>query len=193
MYAIIKDSIQVYTFDEKPKFQRGVLAYPLKAFDILDGVVEVIEFEDTAKPEPTTQLKEVFRDGIVNGLQVWNERNKFDIVEEEAEYLAKLQSDAIAQKIAEGQKYVESTLKEVLENFNKKYGRDFESINGMGTYATDVNILIASTQCDTLIKWKNLFWDTARANQASVLAGTMTDAEFLACTSSCTSSLELKV
>ena len=178
MYAIIKDSIQVYTFDEKPKFQRGVLAYPLKAFDILEGVVEVIEFEDTAKPEPTTELKEVFRDGIVDGLQVWNERNKFTTVEEETEYLAKLQSDAIAQKIAEGQKYVESTLKEVLENFNKKYGRDFESINGMGTYATDITYSL-HTQCDTLIKWKNLFWDTARANQASVLDGTITDAEFL--------------
>jgi hypothetical protein len=88
MYAIIKDSIQVYTFDEKPKFQRGVLAYPLKAFDILEGVVEVIEFEDTAKPEPTTELKEVFRDDVLNGLQVWNERNKFGTVEQEAEYLS---------------------------------------------------------------------------------------------------------
>ena len=87
MYAIIKDNTQVYTFDEKPKFQRGVLAYPLKAFDIIEGVVEVIEFEDTAKPEPTTELKEVFRDGIVDGLQVWNERNMFATVEEEEAYL----------------------------------------------------------------------------------------------------------
>ena len=87
MYAIIKDNTQVYTFSEKPKFQRGVLAYPLKAFDIIEGVAEVIEFEDTAKPEPTTLLKEVFRDGIANGRQVWSERDMFATVEEEEAYI----------------------------------------------------------------------------------------------------------
>ena len=93
MYAIIKDLKQVYTFNEKPKFQRGVLAYPLKAFDILENEVAIIEFEDTVKPESTSQLKEVFRDGIIDGKQVWNERNIFDTAEQEAEYLAKLQAD----------------------------------------------------------------------------------------------------
>jgi hypothetical protein len=49
----------------------------------------------------------------------------------------------------------------------------------MAIYKDDIDYPL-STQCDTLIKWKNNLWDTARANQASVLAGTMTDAEFLA-------------
>ncbi len=58
----------------------------------------------------------------------------------------------------------------------------------MAIYKDDVDYPL-STQCNTLIKWQNSMWVTARTNQESVLAGTMTDAEFLASTSSCTSSL----
>ena len=49
----------------------------------------------------------------------------------------------------------------------------------MAIYKDDVDYPLA-TQCTTLIKWQNSMWVTARANQASVIAGTMTDEEFLA-------------
>ena len=120
MYAIIKDLKQVYAFNEKPKFQRGVLAYPLKAFDILENEVEVIEFEDTVKPESTSQLKEVFRDGIIDSKQVWNERNLFDTAEQEAEYLAsKLQNELEAKN-----KLVETTVQSMLDDSSKSRGYD---------------------------------------------------------------------
>ena len=178
MYAIIKDSIQVYTFNEKPKFQRGVLAYPLKAFDIIEGAVEVIEFEDTAKHEPTTSLKEVFRDGIVNGLQVWNERDMFATVEEEAEYLAKLQDDAIKAKIADGERQLNQMITDALNLFNETYGTIFNSFNDMSIYMLDDTYTLQN-ECRTWALWATNTWKTARANQASVLAGTMTEEEFI--------------
>ena len=178
MYAIIKDTIQVYTFDEKPKFQRGVLAYPLKAFDILEGVVEVIEFEDTVKPEPTTQLKEVFRDGISNGLQVWSERNKFGTVEQEVEYLANKQEELINKKLQDGERKIELIIQDAVNVMNTKYGVKFASIHNMSMY-----VLVADyplrTQCEAMINWSANLWATARANQELIMNGTMTEEEFM--------------
>ena len=87
--------------------------------------------------------------------------------------------ELIAQKILEGETYIKTTVKGVVDAFNTKYGVKFDSIYNMAIYKDDMDYPLYS-QCSTLIKWQNSMWVTARANQASVLAGTMTDAEFLA-------------
>ena len=87
--------------------------------------------------------------------------------------------ELIAKKILEGENYIKTTVKGVVDAFNSKYGVAFDSIYNMAIYKDDVDYPL-STQCNTLIKWQNSMWVTARTNQASVLAGTMTDAEFLA-------------
>jgi predicted HTH transcriptional regulator len=87
--------------------------------------------------------------------------------------------ELIAKKIVDGETYIKTTVKSVIDAFNTKYGVAFDSIYNMAIYKDDIDYPLA-TQCATLIKWQNSMWSTARANQASVLAGTMTDAEFLA-------------
>ena len=158
-----------------------------------DGFVVVMP---TPKPTPTTNLKQVLRDGVIvdalgNTVQAWKEVDMFTsalvedgviiktIAEQEADYLAKLAEDATKAKIQEGETYIKTTVNGVVDAFNTKYGVKFDSIYNMAIYKDDINYPLY-TQCDTLIKWQNSMWSTARANQASVLAGTMTDAEFLA-------------
>jgi hypothetical protein len=97
----------------------------------------------------------------------------------EAEWLAGEADRLIKAKIAEGEAYIESVINDAVSSFNAKYFTKFLNINDMVSYSLDANYSL-NAQCDTLIKWKNSFWDTARLNQASVLAGTTTDAEFLA-------------
>ena len=159
---------------------------------IREGFVVVIP---TPKPTPTTELKQVLRDGVAidalgNTVMAWKEVDMFNDytdddgilvtkLEQEQVYLAKLAEDAIKAKILEGETYIEGLLEAEVEKFNTKYYTKFSLINDMASYAIDIAYSL-QTQCDTLIKWKNNLWDTARANQASVLAGTMTDAEFLA-------------
>ena len=158
-----------------------------------DGFVVVMP---TPKPTPTTNLKQVLRDGVIvdalgNTVQAWKEVDMFTsdlvedgviiktIAEQEADYLAKLAEDAIKARILEGETYIEGLLQIEIVKFNTKYYTKFSLINDMASYAIDTAYSL-QVPCDTLIKWKNNLWDTARANQASVLAGTMTDAEFLA-------------
>jgi hypothetical protein len=159
---------------------------------IREGFVVVMP---TPKPTPTTELKQVLRDGVAidalgNTVMAWKEVDMFNDytdddgilvtkLEQEQVYLAKLAEDAIKAKILEGETYIEGLLEAEVEKFNTKYYTKFSLINDMASYAIDIAYSL-QTQCDTLIKWKNNLWDTARANQASVLAGTMTDAEFLA-------------
>ena len=97
----------------------------------------------------------------------------------EAEWLAGESDRVISKKIADGETYIEGLLKVEVEKFNTKYYTKFLLINDMASYAIDTAYSL-QVQCDTLIKWKNNLWDTARLNQESVLNGTMTDAEFLA-------------
>ena len=84
-----------------------------------------------------------------------------------------------AEKIKQGEQYIKDTVKGAVDAFNTKYGVTFDSIYNMGIYKDDVNYPL-HTQCATLIKWQNSMWSTARANQNGVIAGTMTDAEFIA-------------
>ena len=86
--------------------------------------------------------------------------------------------ELIAKKIEEGETYIKTTVKGVVDAFNTKYSVKFDSIYNMAIYKDDINYPLYA-QCDTLIKWQNSMWSTARDNQASVLDGTMTDAEFL--------------
>ena len=158
-----------------------------------DGFVVVMP---TPKPTPTTELKQVIRDGVTidalgNTVMAWKEVDMFTsdlvedgvviktIAEQEADYLAKLAEDAIKAKILEGETYIEGLLQIEIVKFNTKYYTKFSLINDMASYAIDTAYSL-QVPCDTLIKWKNNLWDTARANQASVLAGTMTDDEFKA-------------
>ena len=158
-----------------------------------DGFVVVMP---TPKPTPTTNLKQVLRDGVIvdalgNTVQAWKEVDMFtsDIVEDgvviktiaeqETEYLAKLADDAVKAKILDGETYIEGLLQIEIVKFNTKYYTKFKEINDMASYAIDTAYSL-QVQCDTLIKWKNNLWDTARTNQASVLDGTMTDDEFKA-------------
>ena len=159
---------------------------------IREGFVVVMP---TPKPTPTTELKQVLRDGVAidalgNTVMAWKEVDMFNDytdddgilvtkLEQEQVYLAKLAEDAIKAKILEGETYIEGLLEAEVEKFNTKYYTKFSLINDMASYAIDIAYSL-QTQCDTLIKWKNNLWDTARANQASVLAGTMTDDEFKA-------------
>ena len=157
-----------------------------------DGWVAVLP---TPKPECGV-LERVQRDGVAidalgNTVMAWKEVDMFtsDIVEDgvviktiaeqEADYLAKLAEDAIKAKILEGETYIKTTVKGVVDAFNTKYGVKFDSIYNMAIYKDDMDYPLYS-QCSTLIKWQNSMWATARANQASVLDGTITDAEFLA-------------
>ena len=87
--------------------------------------------------------------------------------------------ELIAKKIQEGEKYIKTTVKGVVDAFNSKYGVAFDSIYNMAIYKDDVDYPL-STQCNTLIKWQNSMWVTARTNQADVLDGTMTDDELKA-------------
>ena len=89
------------------------------------------------------------------------------------------QEELIAKKVLEGETYIKTTVKSVIDAFNTKYGVAFDSIYNMAIYKDDMDYPLYS-QCSTLIKWQNSMWATARANQASVLDGTITDAEFLA-------------
>ena len=84
-----------------------------------------------------------------------------------------------AKKIKKGEQYIKDTVKGVVDAFNTKYGVTFDSIYNMAIYKDDVDYPL-HTQCDTLIKWQNSMWATARANQPKVIDGTMTDKEFLA-------------
>ena len=159
---------------------------------IREGFVVVMP---TPKPTPTTELKQVLRDGVIvdalgNTVMAWKEVYMFNDytdddgilvtkLEQEQVYLAKLAEDAIKAKILEGETYIEGLLEAEVEKFNTKYYTKFSLINDMASYAIDIAYSL-QTQCDTLIKWKNNLWDTARTNQASVLDGTITDAEFLA-------------
>ena len=164
-----------------------------KCIDALkrDGWVEVLP---SPKPE-CGELETARRDGVEldtlgNTVMAWKEVDMFTsdlvedgviiktIAEQETEYLAKLAEDAIKAKILEGETYIEGLLQVEIVKFNTKYFTKFTEINDMASYAIDTAYSL-QTQCDTLIKWKNNLWDTARTNQASVLAGTMTDAEFL--------------
>ena len=86
--------------------------------------------------------------------------------------------ELIAKKIKEGEQYIKDTVKGVVDAFNTKYGVNFDSIYNMAIYKDDVDYPL-HTQCDTLIKWQNSMWATARANQPKVIDGTMTDKEFL--------------
>lgn len=87
--------------------------------------------------------------------------------------------EVAAKKITEGETYIKNTIKGVVDAFNVKYGVAFESIYNMAIYQGDVDYPL-HTQCATLIKWQNNLWSTARANQESVINGTMTESEFLA-------------
>ena len=181
MYAIIKDSIQVYTFNEKPKFQRGVLAYPLKAFDIIEGVVEVVEFEDTAKPE-TTQLQQVVRAGVKtdangNNMQAWRVVPMFTsdlldedgvtvlktIAEQEAEYLA----NKAAQEAEEEAKLVETTIQTILNDSAKSRG--YDSIISECSYATSTGAFGAEAQIT--VDWRDAVWTYVYSVQSTVEAG----------------------
>ncbi len=88
------------------------------------------------------------------------------------------QRELIAAKIQEGETYIKNTIKDVVDSFNTKYGVAFDSIYNMAIYKDDEDYPL-STQCSTLIKWQNSMWATARANQASIIAGTITDEEFI--------------
>jgi len=81
-------------------------------------------------------------------------------------------------KIREGEQYIKNTIKSVVNGFNTKYGVAFETIYNMAIYKDDVDYPL-HTQCNTLIKWQNSMWATARENQSKVLAGTITEYEFL--------------
>ena len=87
--------------------------------------------------------------------------------------------ELLVKKIAEGEAYLKSTVNSELQKFNTKYGTIFEKVNDMSIYIMDTTYYLR-TECDTLVKWNNLFYATARTNQASVLDGTMTDDEFKA-------------
>jgi hypothetical protein len=191
-----------YYKDSKEYTYREALALTGANFKEVDKNIAVFIREGfevvmtTPKPTPTTELKQVLRDGVTidalgNTVMAWKEVDMFTsdlvedgvviktIAEQEAEYLAKLAEDAIKAKILEGETYIEGLLQVEIVKFNTKYFTKFTEINDMASYAIDTAYSL-QVQCDTLIKWKNNLWDTARTNQASVLAGTMTDAEFLA-------------
>ena len=89
------------------------------------------------------------------------------------------QEELIAKKVLEGETYIKTTVKGVVDAFNTKYGVKFDSIYNMAIYKDDMDYPLYS-QCSTLIKWQNSMWVTARTNQASVLDGTMTDDELKA-------------
>ena len=184
-----------YTYRELEKLLNTNFADRAKNIAVFEreGYINVFP---TPKPTPTTELKQVLRDGVTidalgNTVMAWKEVDMFasdlvedgvvikTIAEQEAEYLAKLAEDAIKAKILEGETYIEGLLQVEIVKFNTKYFTKFTEINDMASYAIDTAYSL-QVQCDTLIKWKNNVWDTARTNQASVLAGTMTDAEFLA-------------
>ena len=97
----------------------------------------------------------------------------------EAEWLAGEADRLTKAKIAEGEAHIELAINDAVSSFNAKYFTKFLNINDMVSYSLDGNYSL-HTQCDTLIKWKNNLWDTARANQPKVLDGTMTDDEFKA-------------
>jgi hypothetical protein len=72
--------------------------------------------------------------------------------------------ELIAKKIVEGEAYLKSTVNTELQKFNTKYGTIFEKVNDMSIYIMDTTYYLR-TECDTLVKWNNLFYATARAKQ----------------------------
>ena len=115
----------------------------------------------------------------VNGIETEMEQEEIAEYEASLPTQEQITANAIKAKIAEGEAYIESAISDAVLSFNAKYFTKFLNINDMVSYTLDANYSL-HIQCDTLIKWKNSFWDTARLNQESVLTGTMTDAEFLA-------------
>ena len=140
-----------------------------QVINIIVGHIEnSLPLEDVAPILTPTQKI----DGFIYDIQIDKAIKVYTVVDIPSEELIKA-------KIAQGEAYIENLLKVELAEFNVKYYTKFLDINDMASYAIDTAYSLQA-QCDTLIKWKNNLWDTARANQASVLAGTMTDAEFLA-------------
>ena len=86
--------------------------------------------------------------------------------------------ELIAKKIADGEAYITKAISDMVNTLNAKYGVNYKDIYAVGLYGNSPTYPLA-TQCKTVWDWNELIWATARTNQASVLAGTMTDAEFL--------------
>ena len=123
--------------------------------------------------DPVTQNRsEEPTDWSLNGLVV---TATYTLIDKDP---AQVKTEIIAKKIKDGEQYIKDTVKGVVDAFNTKYGVTFDSIYNMAIYKDDADYPL-HTQCDTLIKWQNSMWATARANQPKVIDGTMTDKEFL--------------
>ena len=87
------------------------------------------------------------------------------------------QEELLEGQITKGEQYINSLISTELSAFNKLHGTVFNKINDMGIYIID-DAYYLKTECAGLVTWNNLLWATARANQAAVLEGTMTEDEF---------------
>ena len=140
-----------------------------KVVNIIVGHIEnSLPLEDIAPTILDTQRIE----GFIYDIQATKVIKIYNIVDMPLEELT-------AKKIADGESYITKTISDMVTTLNAKYKVSYKDIYAVGLYGNSPTYPLA-TQCKAIWDWNELMWATARANQAIVLAGTMTDAEFLA-------------
>lgn len=134
-----------------------------------------------------TELQTAYRDGVEldskgNWVERWSVRDMFsdytnedDVVvtkaEQEAEYLAKKQADALNQAREEMVRAVESLIQGEITKYNEANLVAFKDIDACAKYTTTPTYTHYQF-CVDVIAWQTNVWETARSIQADVLAGT---------------------
>ena len=135
-----------------------------KVVNIIVGHIEnSLPLEDVAPILTSTQRIE----GFIYDIQATKVIKIYNIVDIPLEELT-------AKKIAEGEAYITKTILDMVTTLNVNYGVNYKDIYAVGLYGNSPTYPLA-TQCKAVWDWNELMWATARANQAIVLAGTMTE------------------
>jgi hypothetical protein len=142
----------------------------------------------TPKPE-CGELERAVRDGVTtdangNTVQKWKVVDMFTsdlldedgvtvlktIAEQEAEYLAKLQTQEIEQKINTFTTTIDNYIQSKIDDYNNANGLKLADVNSLMKYTID-NTYTHYPFCMGMIQWNIQVWETARAIQTEVLAG----------------------
>ncbi len=116
-------------------------------------------------------------DGKGNTVEKWKIVDKFNDytdsdgilhtkVEQEAEYLAKLDADALSQKIKAATNIVDGIIQKEIDDYNTANGTAFVDVNSLPKFAFDPSYAHYSF-CMSMMTWVPSLWEAARASTAT--------------------------